>query len=422
MIFLIYQLILILIIILSPLIIIYRLFKKKEHHKRFFEKFSIISKIRGSGNLVWFHASSVGEVLSIIPLIEKLENNNSISKILITSSTLSSSHIFEKLKLRKTIHQFFPIDNFYFIKKFLKHWKPSLAVFVESEIWPTVFYELEKKTIPLILLNARITKKTFKRWFKIRFFSSNIFNKIKIAYPQNSETIYYLKKLNVKKVKFIGNLKFSESKLDRKIVIQKTFENQFKKRLIWCASSTHANEELECAKTHKKLREKVKNLITIIIPRHIHRKDEILDQINSLKLKVVCHSSNKKIDSSTDIYLVDTYGETKKFYKISNIVFLGGSLIKHGGQNPIEPARLGKSIIHGPYVENFREVYNLLGSKNISFKAKNSKELQKLIRKQVTKSKNDSKKFRQIKIIGNSILDKTVKEINNLLKNEIYKT
>ena len=417
-----YQIVLSIILLISPLIIILRLFKKKEDKKRFLEKFSITSKKRKNGFLIWFHGSSVGEILSVIPLIKHYEKDKSVRQILITSSTLSSSKILKKFKFKKTIHQFYPIDHIFFTKKFLQYWKPCAAIFVESEIWPYMFKNLNDNEIPLILLNARLTKKTFKRWFKIRFFSSNIFNKIKIAYPQNSETIYYLKKLNVKKVKFIGNLKFSESKLDRKIVIQKTFENQFKKRLIWCASSTHANEELECAKTHKKLREKVKNLITIIIPRHIHRKDEILDQINSLKLKVVCHSSNKKIDSSTDIYLVDTYGETKKFYKISNIVFLGGSLIKHGGQNPIEPARLGKSIIHGPYVENFREVYNLLGSKNISFKAKNSKELQKLIRKQVTKSKNDSKKFRQIKIIGNSILDKTVKEINNLLKNEIYKT
>ena len=165
-----YQLITFFLILTSPLIIIFRIFKKKEHIPRFKEKFCFFSKKRERGKLVWFHGSSVGEILSIMPLVEKLEKNKTIKKILITSSTLSSSMILKKYKLKKTIHQFFPIDFIFFTNKFLNYWKPSVAIFIESEIWPSMFLGLNKKLIPLILINARITNKTFKRWKKISFF------------------------------------------------------------------------------------------------------------------------------------------------------------------------------------------------------------------------------------------------------------
>ena len=198
--FLIYQFIVLLLIIISPIIIIIRIFKKKEDKKRFIEKFSIISKKREKGNLIWFHGSSVGEILSIIPIVEKLEKNKLVKKILITSSTLSSSQILTKFNFKKTIHQFFPIDSTYFANKFLNFWQPSIAIFIESEIWPSMFLSINKRSIPLILMNARITQKTFKRWEKIKFFSNSVFSKINFAYPQNRETYQYLKKLQVPKI------------------------------------------------------------------------------------------------------------------------------------------------------------------------------------------------------------------------------
>ena len=420
--FLIYQFIVLLLIIISPIIIIIRIFKKKEHKKRFIEKFSIISKKREKGNLIWFHGSSVGEILSIIPIVEKLEKNKLVKKILITSSTLSSSQILTKFNFKKTIHQFFPIDSTYFANKFLNFWQPSIAIFIESEIWPSMFLSINKRSIPLLLMNARITQKTFKRWEKIKFFSNSVFSKINFAYPQNRETYQYLKKLKVPKINFIGNLKFSESKLDKKILINKKFYKQFKNRKVWCASSTHADEELDCAKVHINLKRKYKNLLTIIIPRHVHRTGEIIKKINDLGLNIIQRSSNKKIEKNTDIYLVDTYGETKKFYKISKTVFLGGSLINHGGQNPIEPARLQSTIIHGIHTQNFKEVYKLLDDNKISYKAKNIFELTKLVDRSISNSKNKKSKYLKIKKLGNTILNKTINEINTLLKNEIKKT
>ena len=185
--FFIYQVIVSLLILLSPIIIVLRIFKNKEDKKRFIEKFSFPTKQNKDGNLIWFHGASVGEILSIIPLIKYYEKNKSIKQILITSSTLSSSKVLRKYNFKKTIHQFYPIDHVYFSKKFLNYWKPKIAIFIESEIWPCMYKEINKKNIPLILLNARITKKTFKKWMKIKFFSKKIFDGIKVIFPQNNE-------------------------------------------------------------------------------------------------------------------------------------------------------------------------------------------------------------------------------------------
>ena len=168
--FFVYQLITSFIILFSPIIILIRVFKKKEDKIRFKEKFCFFSKKRGQGKLIWFHGSSVGEIMSVLPIINEYEKNNSIKKILITSSTLSSSRILEKLKFKKVVHQFYPIDHIYFSNKFLNYWKPSIAIFLESEIWPCMFKNLKKNNIPLILLNGRITKKTYLRWLKIKKF------------------------------------------------------------------------------------------------------------------------------------------------------------------------------------------------------------------------------------------------------------
>ena len=411
-----YRTIINLIIILSPLIILIRLLKKKEHPIRFKEKFCFFSKKRGPGKLIWFHGSSVGEILSIIPLIEKLEKNKNINKILITSSTLSSSNIFLKFMFKKTIHQFFPIDSNFFTKKFLNHWKPSLAVFIESEIWPNIILNLKNRNISLVLLNARITKKTYKKWKKISFFSKSIFNKFDICLSQNDETKNYLKKLGAENIKKIGNLKFSETNLKNINKINKNVQKFFdSKKILFGAISTHQNEEIFCTKIHADLKKKYKNGITIIIPRHIHRTSEIKEEIEKTGLKIHLHSSNKKINNKTDIYLVDTFGETKLFLKICKIVFLGGSLIQHGGQNPLEAARLGCKVIHGPNISNFLEVYTLLNKNNISSRIKTINQAKSIIQKNLSNKSNSKKIIKKLNSIGNEVLFKNQKEINKYI-------
>ena len=414
-----YQILIFITLIFSPFILLIRFFKNKEHKKRFIEKFSIISEEKNKSNLVWIHAASVGEVMSVVPLIDELEKNQKIKKILLTTSTLSSSKIFSNLKFKKTIHQFFPIDFFPLTSKFINHWKPKIAIFVDSEIWPCMYRSIKKEKIPLILLNARITEKSFNKWKALKKFSTNVFNHIDIAYPSNQETLKYLKKFKVKKIKQIGNLKFSQRSKIKKDKFSRSFLLSIKNRYIWVASSTHPKEELTIAKAHLRLKKKFKNLLTIIIPRHVNRIKEITNDIEPLKLRIIIRTSKKKIKSDTDIYLVDTYGETKKFFKISKTTFIGGSLANHGGQNPIEPASYGLNIIHGPNVRNFKDIFKLFEKRKISHEIKNDNQLLNIAQKLLTKN---NKINLNLKEMGNSILKKTVIEVNNILNNEIKKT
>ena len=414
MIFFIYQFLLSIIIFFSPFIIIFRIFKNKEDKYRFKEKFCFISKKRGTGKLIWFHGSSVGEILSAIPIIKKYDNDKSINRILITSSTLSSSKILEKIKFKKTIHQFYPIDHILFSKKFLDHWKPDIAIFLESEIWPSMFRSIKKRGVHLILLNARITKKSFQRWSIIKKFSHSTFSLIDKAYSQNTETNYFLKKLKVKKITSIGNLKFIEHDNFKTNQADKKLFSQFRKYKTFVAASTHNTEELFAAKTHILLKKKIKNIITIIIPRHINRVDQIISQINELGLNVISRRSNKKKLDNIDVYLVDTFGESKKFYKFATTVFLGGSIIKRGGQNPLEPARFGAKILHGPNIDNFTDVYKYLNQLKISSVIKNPQQCANSII-----FKKNMKKAKKMKYLSTTILKKTLNELDKSIHNEI---
>ena len=419
--FFLYQILISILLIISPIIISFRILKKKEDSKRFKEKFCIFSKKRVAGNLLWFHGSSVGEILSIIPLIHELEKNKSVNQILITSSSLSSALIFKKFKFKKTVHQFFPIDSILFSYKFLNYWKPTLVIFIESEIWPSIFKVINKKNIPLILLNARITKKTFKKWFFIKNLSNATFKSISTAYPQNNETFNYLKKLNISNIKRIGNLKFANNTQDNLIKFDKTLLKNLKNKKFWCASSTHPGEEIICSRVHLNLKKKYKNFLTIIIPRHIYRVNKVIKEIKNLKLNVVTHSSNPKNLNNIDIYLVDTYGETKKFYQASNIVFMGKSLTGKGGQNPLEPTRYGTAVLHGPNIDNFADTYKLLDKLKITHKVNGVNSLTSTINKLIIKP-NSHKNYLKIEKMGKKILHETKDEINSLLNNEIKKT
>ena len=409
--FFIYRILTNLILIFSPIIILIRLLKNKEHPKRFKEKLGFYTKKKSKGKLVWFHGASVGEILSVIPLIEQLEKNKKIKQILITSNTLSSSKILLNKKLKKTIHQFFPIDTNYNTQKFLNYWKPSVAVFIDSEIWPNMITNIKRKDISLILINARITNKSFKRWKTFYSYAKIFFEKFDICLSASLKSKRYLKLLGAKKIKYIGNLKFTESEKNIEF-LDNNLKKFFLSKKAWCASSTHATEEKVCANVHKKLKNKYKDLLTVIIPRHIHRTDQIISEIKELKLKIHLHNSKNKINKDTDIYLVNSFGKTKPFFKICKTVFLGGSLIKHGGQNPIEAARFGCKILHGPNIWNFEEIYKLLKKYKVSNKIINSNQLSLKVDKMLN-NKNRYKNLEiKIKNLGNKILNSTLKEIN----------
>ncbi len=405
-----YRFVINLILIFSPIILMIRLIKKKEDHIRFKEKIGFFNKKKKVGKLIWFHGASVGELQSIIPLIEKLEKNKSIRQILVTSNTLSSSKVLKINKFKKVIHQFFPVDSNLIIKKFLDYWKPSKALFVDSEFWPNTIIQLKQRNIPIILLNGRITDNTFKRWRKFPSFSKNIFNKFDLCFSSSKKSSKYLKELNFRNIKFIGNLKYAQSELDN-FEINKNLKKFLSNKKIWCASSTHNPEELIVAQTHKILKKKIKNLISIIIPRHAERYKIIKNDLEKLNLKVHLDNSKKKIDPRTDIYLVNSYGKTKSFYKNCNNIFLGGSLIEHGGQNPLEAARYGCSIINGPYIQNFIEIYDFLKKNNISTTVKKNQELPNQLYILFNRKANPKIIQNKLKMIGNKILKKTYDEI-----------
>ena len=397
--------------IILPIIIIVRLFKRKEDYRSIKEKIGFNSKKRGMGSLIWFHGASVGEIKSIIPLILKLEKQNNIKKILITSNTLSSADVFNNFKLKKTIHQFFPIDTNFITKKFIEYWSPSKVFFIDSEIWPNMILNIKKKKIPLILINGRITKKTFRRWNRFKNFSKEIFSNFDLCLTSDKVSKNYLTKLKAKNIIYIGNLKFTETK-NKKINLSKNLDNFLNLKNSWCASSTHHNEEIICGKIHLKIRKKLKNLLTIIIPRHIERSEKIKIELEKLGLKVFLHSNQKKIDFDTDIYLVNAYDKTKFFFNKCKNVFLGGSLINHGGQNPLEAARYDCNILHGPNIKNFNEIYQFLKEKNASYQVKNINEFCKILSKLLSSKKPYKKIKTDINILGENILNKTLKTIN----------
>lgn len=413
--------------ILFPVIVIIifvRKFINKEHKIRFKEKL-FLSSLNGkkkSKILIWFHASSIGELKSIIPLIKKINEKNNF-EFLITTVTLSSSQLMSEnfLNTYNITHRFFPIDRPKLINKFLDNWSPNLAIFVDSEIWPNFLLEIKKRKIPLVLLNGRITKRTFLKWNFIKKSAEKIFKTFDLCLPSSNESKKNLEKLNVKNIKYFGNLKFT-SENEGKFFNEKSNKFLYKSK-FWCAASTHKQEDIFCLKTHINIKKIYKNIISIIIPRHTDRAQYIHSLCKKLELKSQVLSSNEQIDQSKEIIIINSYGVMTKYLRLCKSVFIGKSLIKEletdGGQNPIEAAKIGCKIYHGPYVYNFQEVYELLNKYQIAEKINNEDELSyKLIGDLNNTDEIRLENTKKINLLGKRILNETYNEIIDLLNNE----
>ena len=406
----------------APIYLYFRKIRKKEDSISYREKLSKIEISREEGFLIWFHVASVGEAMSILPLIENCIEEKKIDKILLTSITLSSGKILEKKfsQNTKVIHQFLPLDIPVLTKKFLDHWKPNLSIFIDSEIWPNLILQINEKKIPLLLINGRITKKTFNRWKLIINFAKKIFGKFDLCLASNKESENFLKILGAKNIKNYGNLKFSNIKNDLNKKLDSDFFNKIKNRKIWCAASTHPTEEILCARSHLKIKESYNNILTIIIPRHIDRIEKIRKELSNLNLKIVLYSKLDQIDINTDILLIDTYGEASIFYNISKYVFVGKSTIKSlimdSGQNPIEPARLGCKIFHGPNVSNFVEIYEYLRTLGVTKQVNNSNELSISLIEEFEENKGEKSNIKEeIDNYGQNILNNVIEELKKYI-------
>ena len=406
----------------APIYLYFRKIRKKEDSISYREKLSKIEISREEGFLIWFHVASVGEAMSILPLIESCMEEKKINKILLTSITLSSGKILKKRfnQNAKVIHQFLPLDISVWTSKFLEHWKPNLSIFIDSEIWPNLISQISEKKIPLLLINARITKKSFKRWKLIISFAKKIFEKFDLCIVSNKESENFLKILGAKNIKNYGNLKFSNIKNDLNKKLDSDFFNKIKNRKIWCAASTHPTEEILCARSHLKIKESYNNILTIIIPRHIDRIEKIRKELSNLNLKIVLYSKLDQIDINTDILLIDTYGEASIFYNISKYVFVGKSTIKSlimdSGQNPIEPARLGCKIFHGPNVSNFVEIYEYLRTLGVTKQVNNSNELSISLIEEFKENKGEKSNIKEeIDNYGLNILNNVIEELKKYI-------
>jgi len=330
-----------------------RLSMGKEDSQRFGERFGEATTSRPDGALVWIHAASVGESLSMMSVIEKLHRDRPEISILITSGTVSSAQILKNRLPKGVIHQYVPVDRIPWVRNFLDHWRPNLILWVESEFWPGVLSEIDDRNIPAFLVNARISDRSLRFWRKLPWVVKRLLRTFELCMAQTELDADRLRRLGADNVVCPGNLKFAAEPLPADHRLLADLEARIAGRPRWVAFSTHNNEEETIARSHQRLSANFPELLTIIAPRHPSRGEEIADMLTSSGLTVARRSRGDVLSSETNVLLADTIGELGLFFRVSDIAFVGGSLVPHGGQNPIEPARLGCAIVYGPHMDNF---------------------------------------------------------------------
>ena len=323
---------------------------------RFNERMGIASRPRPEGPLVWVHAASIGESLSMTSLIDRLIHEYPKITILMTSGTVSSAHLIIHRLPATVIHQYIPVDRVPWVKRFLDFWHPDLVLWVESEFWPTVLSEIKSRRIPSFLMNARISAASVQGWRRAPWMIRRLLETFELCMAQTELDAGRLRVLGAKNVACPGNLKFATSPLPADQKMLTALDASIAGRPRWVVFSTHAGEDEVIADAHEILIKNFPDILTVIIPRHPERAACIEQLLLDRKLSVSVRSKTDPVDASISFLLGDTIGELGLFFRITDIAVVGGTLIPHGGQNPIEPARLGCAIVHGPHMENFLDV------------------------------------------------------------------
>ncbi len=400
-------------IIFSPFIYLWlliRCFKGKEDTKRFYERMGFSRLKRPKGKLIWMHGASVGECLSMLPLVKKLLSEDPKLHIMVTSGTLTSARLMAERLPQRAFHQYIPVDFPWAAEYFVSHWHPNAVLWFESDFWPNLLSSIYKKNIPLVLLNGRISDRSFVRWMKAKWFIQSVQKLFTLSFGQTREDVERLKTLGASNVVSVGNLKHAASQppFDQKELDQMRLS--IGSRPCWCAGSTHYNEEEMIANIHLKMKQIYKDFLTIIAPRHPNRSDEIEMICKSKGLQVSKRSRHDKITDKTDIYLADTIGEMGLIYQLAPLVFVGGSLIPFGGQNMLEPMRLGRVVVIGPHAFNFREIVSSGKTEGALIEVKNEGELLGIVLqyyKHPESFRGMSDRAEQLAMSEMSVLDRT---------------
>jgi 3-deoxy-D-manno-octulosonic-acid transferase len=343
----------------APLILAWRTRRGKEEPDRRSERYGRASAPRPKGFLAWFHASSVGEANAALPVIETIAAERPEVRMLLTTATVTSAQLARSRLPKNVLHQYVPLDNKSYVQRFLHHWRPDLAVLVESEIWPNLVLETKGEGIPLLLINGRMSSSSFKRWRRRPGLSRPLFSAFDLVLAQNDSLAERFAQLGVARTLDVGNLKADAPPPPADLPGKRRLAAAISGRIVWLAASTHPGEEELVADAHKKMKQDQPTLLTIIVPRHPERGKPIAEALGA-NLRVALRSEGQLPEASTDIYVADTIGELGLFYALSPIAFVGGSLIERGGQNPVEPIKLGAAVLTGPNWQNFRDSYTEL--------------------------------------------------------------
>jgi 3-deoxy-D-manno-octulosonic-acid transferase len=342
----------------APHLLARRLNRGKEHPERLPERRGEASLKRPAGPLVWVHGASVGEMLATVPLIERLRAQD--FAVLVTSGTVTSAALAEQRLPDGALHQFLPLDAPRFVGRFLDHWRPGLALFVESDLWPNLILACAKRRIPMILINGRLSERSYSRWRLVPGAIAALLSRFDLCLTQSSADAQRYAQLGAPRVSSTGNLKLDVPAPPVDPPTLQRLQSIIGPRLVIAAASTHAGEEAAIIAAHRRLRAKFPSLLTVIAPRHPARGPSIAEIAKTAGLSAALRSQRARPMPDIDVYVADTLGELGLIYRIAPIVFMGGSLASHGGQNPIEAIRLGAAVLHGPHVWNFAEIYATL--------------------------------------------------------------
>ena len=342
---------------LTPLLLRHRLKRGKELKQRLPERWAETTVARPSGPLIWVHGASVGEITAAMQLIERLHARG--FRILVTSGTVTSAELAAQRMPPGVIHQFIPLDVPRYVARFLDHWRPDLALFMESDLWPNMIVSADARGIPLILVNGRLSERSFQRWRRVPRSIAALLRRFRLCLAQSQDDARRYSTLGAA-VNITGNLKIDVPPPPVDPAAFDALESNIDGRIVIGAASTHPGEEAMMIDIHVQLRVRTPSLLTTVAPRHPERGPEIAVAAEAAGLKAVLRSRGQMPDGNGDLYILDTIGELGLLYRLAPIVLMGGSLVAHGGQNPIEAAKLGAAILHGPNVWNFAEIYAAL--------------------------------------------------------------